>query len=311
MKIDKKELHNIFNGIAAKEESKFELLYDRYNKLVYQIAFSILKNKENSEDVVQKVFLKIWKLDKEKLPTCNESSWLYSLVKNESLNFLKSKKEEIDLDDLYYITDDNTELNEIIDKDSYNRIISRLNPDEQEIVSLKLLSSLSFREISEILNIPIGTVQWKYYKTMNTLKILITNFSMFVIAIGLFLSERRVSKSKKSGQAQENITINNENSLKLTESIKNKDNDRISLGETSSDIKKNNVFDEKLENKNQINRVTNNETVEMNQINSNETKELNALELGTLTISLIFFIITLICCLRLVRGRRRKKVKSI
>ena len=78
--INKQELHNIFKGIAEKEESNFNKLYERYNKLVYAISFSILKNKENSEDITQIVFTKIWNMNTNNLPTSNEASWLYSIT---------------------------------------------------------------------------------------------------------------------------------------------------------------------------------------------------------------------------------------
>lgn len=49
--------------------------------MIYGIAFSILKNKEDSEDVVQIVFSKLYVLDKEKLPKEKEATWLYSVTK--------------------------------------------------------------------------------------------------------------------------------------------------------------------------------------------------------------------------------------
>lgn len=61
--IDKQELHSFFQDIADKKEEKFNQFYEKHHRLVYRIAFSILKNKEDSEDVEQKVFLKIWQIE--------------------------------------------------------------------------------------------------------------------------------------------------------------------------------------------------------------------------------------------------------
>ena len=158
--INKQELHDIFRGIAEKEVKEFNKLYERYNKLVYAISFSILKNKENSEDITQIVFTKIWNMNTNNLPTSNEASWLYSITKNETLNFLRKQKNTVNLEEVYYINNDDKEINEIIEKDTYNRIIAKLDEKEQDIVSLKILSGLSFKEISQILNMPMGTVQW-------------------------------------------------------------------------------------------------------------------------------------------------------
>ncbi len=303
MKIDKEELHAIFNGIANDDETQFNLLYERYNKLVYQVAFSILKNRENSEDVAQKVFLKIWKLDKVKLPTCNEASWLYSLSKNETLNYLRTKKEEVDIEDIYYIVEENEELDKLIDKDTYNRTISRLNSDEQEIVSLKVLSNLSFREIAQILNIPMGTAQWKYYKSINNLKMLITNLGMFIISIGIFLSERRVRKNKKSVQAELNIKTNVENSIQFTETTKDKDdNERKMLNQTKDSTYSYNRLNEIETNTIESNIAQNGKTEGVTEINSNRTNKLNSLEIGTLVISSVFFAIILLQLIKYVKS---------
>ena len=180
---NKQELHSIFQGIANKNEKEFNQFYEKYHLLVYRIAFSILKNKEDSEDIKQQVLLKIWKMEKEKLPTSNEASWLYTLTKNEALNHLRSHKKEIDIDDIYYIADEKQELDQIIDKDSYHKVIAKLNQQEQEIVSLKILSKLSFKEIAQVLHMPISTVQWKYYKSLYTLRILLGNLTILIVSV--------------------------------------------------------------------------------------------------------------------------------
>ena len=92
--IDKKELHSIFTNLRIDKEKSFNELYEKYSKLIYNIAFSILKSRENSEDVMQNVFSKIYKLDNEKLPSDNEASWLYSITKNEAINYMKKLKKE-------------------------------------------------------------------------------------------------------------------------------------------------------------------------------------------------------------------------
>ena len=110
--INKEELHEIFDKLKD-EKKEFEKLYEQYGNLVYKIAFSIVKNREQSEDIKQIVFLKIWKIEKDKLPARNEASWLYSITKNETLNYIKKQKDTISLDDIYYITVEDKELNKI------------------------------------------------------------------------------------------------------------------------------------------------------------------------------------------------------
>lgn len=198
----REKLDELFKKIRKGNSESIQDLYDKYKSLVYGVAFSILKNKEDSEDIVQSVFLKIFRLEKEKLPNKNATTWLYSVTKNETLNFLKNKKEEINIDELYYITSENKELNEIVETDTYNKMIAKLPLKEQEIVSLKILSKLSFKEIAGILNIPIGTVQWRYYKGLHTLKLLLGNLSMFMIMVIAFVLKKKTIRKKQSNQEE-------------------------------------------------------------------------------------------------------------
>ena len=206
-KLKKKDLHLIFQEIRRGNVDKLDDLYKKYNKIIYGIAFSILKNREDSEDIVQTVFNKMFQMDKEKLPTNNETSWLYSLTKNETLNYLRSQKQEINLDEAYYLTDEDSELNKVIDNESFNIIISKLDKQEREIISLKILSNMSFKEISLLLNMPIGTAQWKYYTSLYTLRLLLGNISMVIIGILLFVKENFTKQKQEETNIGNDIII--------------------------------------------------------------------------------------------------------
>lgn len=100
-KINEEELKELFIELKNDNKIVFEKLYNKYNKLVYGIAFSILKNKEDSEDVVQNVMSKLYNLDKSKLPIYKETSWLYTVTKNEAISIIRKKDKEINLEDIY------------------------------------------------------------------------------------------------------------------------------------------------------------------------------------------------------------------
>ena len=209
-KINVKELKNLFAEIKNNNNIEFEEFYSKYDKLVLKITYSILKNKNDAEDVMQLVFEKIYSMNKEKLPTKNEASWLYSVTRNETLNYLKSNKNNINLDDLYEIEDNNNELDKVIEREKYNKLISKLNDDEKEIVSLKIISNCSFEEIGKVLNMPTGTVKWRYYKAVNTLKLLLSNFTMFIISFISSIFAIKNEKKEASKIQEENIMKNNE-----------------------------------------------------------------------------------------------------
>lgn len=292
-KINVDELKELFIEIKYNNNIAFEKLYKRYNKLVYGIAFSILKKPHDTEDIVQSVFTKIYSIDKNKLPDRNEASWLYSTTKNETINYLKKKNNNIDLDSIYEIEDTNNEINKIINRDSYNRLISKLNKTEKEIISLKILSNFSFEEIAKILNIPTGTVKWKYYKSVHTLKLLLSNLGMFITT---FISSIVAFKNgKKLSQS-----IEQENDIKNDAVIKDED--------ISGDYR-----EESEKNKNEIvkdedSQKQENIIIETPQIHSST----NSIGVGLMGISSIFFIVTIIFSIIFTKHqlKRRKKLSK-
>lgn len=204
-KIKYENLHEIFQKIISGDETAIEELYKNYKSLVMNIAFSIVKNRDSSEEISQIVFMKIIKLDKSKLPTTNESSWIYAVTKNQTIEYLRKQHNEIDIDDIYDMPNTQNEIDEIIDIDDFNRIIKCLDEKEKEIVSLKIISNFTFKEIAEILNMPIGTVQWRYYKAVHTLKIFISNLAMFVITFLLYIVNTQTKDSFENMVEQDSI----------------------------------------------------------------------------------------------------------
>lgn len=165
----KKKLHNIISNLKE-GKNDYKELYIICKDMIYKIAYSIVKNHEDSSDIQQNVMIKIMELEKDQLPSHNEVSWLYTVVKNETLNYLKKKKQNINIEELYEISLEENKFKDIEFVESYNKIFKKLSNCEKEIVSLKVFADFTFREISEILNMPIGTIQWKYYRAIGILR---------------------------------------------------------------------------------------------------------------------------------------------
>ena len=293
MDINKKELHELFQGIKQGSRTAFEVLYKRYNQLVYKIAFSILKNKENSEDVMQNVFTKIYELSEIKLPDNKEASWLYTVTKNESITKLRKIKEDIDIDSIYNVSKDCKDIENIIDNDKYNRIIDKLDKKEQEIVSLKILGQLSFKEIAKLMNMPIGTVQWHYYKALDNIKILIGNMTMFIITTVLYLKNKLI-KVEMSQDIEENNVIQE---------------DSEEEEKTSQDSAENSEQLENEKNENVEENTQTSETIEIETINTSLNNIENKILLRSSTLFLILTIIFSIICIKYQQNKKKKASK--
>ena len=196
--LNKVEIHNIFQKIKSGEKTAIEELYVKYQKLVINISFSIVKDKNIAEEISQMIFLKILQSPIENIPNNNELSWLYTITKNQTIDYLRKQHNDIDIDTIYDIPDKDNKINEIIDRNTYNKMIDGLEKKEKEIVSLKVLTNFTFKEIGLILGMPTATVQWKYYKSVHTLKILLSNLSMFIITSLLYIKSKTKIEEKSS-----------------------------------------------------------------------------------------------------------------
>ena len=88
---------------------------------------------------------------------------------------------------------------------------------------------MSFREISLLLNIPMGTVQWKYYTSLYTLRLLLGNISMVIIGILLFIKGNITNRKMPETNLSNDISMNSE-----TEKVEQSENEMTSSVENVS-----------------------------------------------------------------------------
>lgn len=294
-KIDEKELAKLFIEWKHNNKIAFEKLYSKYNKLVYGIAFSILKNKTDSEDLVQTVFTKIYTMSKDKLPTQKQASWLYSLTKNETISFLRKKNHNIDLESIYEIEGRDNEINNTIDQIEFNRLISKLNNREKQVVSLKILANLSFEEIGKLLDVPTGTIKWRYYKSIHTLKLLLSNLGMFIITFAIGI--RTLFNKEVSNKAEQEIIEDSQ-----IEQNQEKAEEETTKSETQESLK---------DETNNINESLKEDTKEEISITEQPNAEqLNYYGVGYLSVSAIFLTLTIIFLIFFIKYQLKAKKKA-
>lgn len=289
---EKVELKSIFKELKNGNKEKLEELYDKYKKMVYSIAYGILKNKEDAEDVVQIVFSKIYTMGEEKLPQDKEATWLYTVTQNETLQLLRKKKNDFDIEKIYNLEDENNDIEKFIDKESYNQLLNKLNNREKEIVSLKIISNLSFSQISELLGEPLGTIKWRYYKSIYSLRIMLSNLGMFIVTFVLGIATFKQTKKTSDIEISQEIADNEQQNV-----MQDISDDEL-LKEEVSDILKNEI---ETEDKKQENIIVDDPVIENNT---------NYLGYGILGISSAFLITTIIFAIILKKYQLNSRKKS-
>lgn len=157
------------------DREKFEHLYYTYKDYMFNIAMSILHNENLADETVQDCFLKIAEKIKDITAVkCKETKALVSImVKNKARNNLNLEHhDKFDtLEENDFISDNM--VNEVLSKDGYETLVKEvkeLDDTYRDILNLKFIYEYSAKEISELLHIPVRTVETRIYRGRKILK---------------------------------------------------------------------------------------------------------------------------------------------
>ena len=161
------QFNSFIKRIADKDTTALKALYEKYGRLIYSAAFTVLKNAQLADETVDDVLLKIWKSAQQLGFIKYVRGWLYKITVNQAKDKLKSERSVFELFDLAASQSDENEEESEIDFYSY---ISDLDELEQQILILKFVEDLSFKQISKELKKPLSTITSSYYRALEKIK---------------------------------------------------------------------------------------------------------------------------------------------
>lgn len=171
----------------------FEELIRNYQKKSYNISLKMLKNPEDAMDVSQEALIKVYKSIKNFENKSSFSTWMYRIVVNTCLDFIKKNKKNLLYLDKPIETEEGNIKMEVIDdyntpenilekkltKKLVRDSINMLKDEYKSIIILRDMEGFSYEEISKILDIPIGTVKSRIKRARDNLKIIIINSEQY------------------------------------------------------------------------------------------------------------------------------------
>ena len=162
-------------SLQENQRSAYEYLYDHYSKALYGVIWRIVNNDEIASDVLQCAFIKIWKniqnydSSKGKLYT-----WMLNITRNEAIDTTRSKDfktNEKNRKDIKFVSvNSESDLSVKPDEIDITDIVNKLAPNEKTIVDYMYFKGYTQAEISEELNIPLGTVKTRVRNAMIQLR---------------------------------------------------------------------------------------------------------------------------------------------
>ena len=160
----------------ALKDIAFSELLDVYQERLYWHIRKIVTTHENADDVLQNVFIRIYKSIINFQEKSTLHTWMYRIAYNESIRFLE-KNNKKSYDNIDEISDSNLE---VLFEDAYfdgdeiqrklNKIIDGFTEKQQQVFQMKYFDDLSFRQISEILKISESTLKSTYYTTVKIIE---------------------------------------------------------------------------------------------------------------------------------------------
>jgi RNA polymerase sigma-70 factor (ECF subfamily) len=160
--------------LKQRQETAFSYLYDHYSPALYSVIVSIVPDRELSGDILQEVFVKIFRqmetYDSEK---GRLFTWMMNIARNASIDAIRSKnyqqsQQKRQLTENIYETGGSIETN--TDRIGLRKIVNRLKDEYRVLIELSYFEGFTQDEISKMLQIPLGTVKTRLRTALLQLK---------------------------------------------------------------------------------------------------------------------------------------------
>jgi RNA polymerase sigma-70 factor (ECF subfamily) len=162
--------------MANKDPKCLDMIYERYGGIMFTMISRMVKPKEQAEDVLQETMVKIWKnLDRFDPSKAKLITWMIQIAKNQSLDYLKSKmakktkvtdsvdvREEVGLVPMTTVDKDLIDVKDIVDES--------VDARDRKILDMLYFQGYTQKEVSENLDIPLGSVKTRVRITLKQLR---------------------------------------------------------------------------------------------------------------------------------------------
>lgn len=163
--------------LQQRNEKAFGYLYDNYSGALYSIVTSIITDREIANDVLQNVFINIWrKIESYDASKGRLFTWMLNIARNASIDEIRSKG--------YRDSQKNQSLGEnvdvpgavivpITDDVGLKKVLTKLKGELRVLIDMSYFQGFTHEEISKVLNIPLGTVKTRIRSALIQLRTMI------------------------------------------------------------------------------------------------------------------------------------------
>ncbi|MFF5382758.1 RNA polymerase sigma factor [Pedobacter suwonensis] len=178
----------LLGRLLLDDEQAFATLFNSYRNKLYGFIFGITGSSEIAKDIVQDVFLKIWKTRRNAHKVENFNALVYRMAKNAALDQLKrASRESTALSSLSLVSDERTSSDPFEDMKAteiqlkYELALKKLPRQQRMVYELRHIEGEDYGEIAKKLNLSIPTIRSHFRNALNTLKGSLFSFLLIIL----------------------------------------------------------------------------------------------------------------------------------
>lgn len=179
------EFQNAIDRMLKGDKEGLRCIYEEYMRFIYAVVYDTVGRREDAEDVTSEFFIKLVRVAGTYKKGSPHKAWMATIAKNMAIDMLRKRSREV------YETENKDE--EVSDRslldsgetiggaqatvedkavmaEDMAKALNQLEPKEREIIDLKLTGQFKFKEISQMMGQPIGTVTWIYNQGIKKLR---------------------------------------------------------------------------------------------------------------------------------------------
>ena len=169
----KDKLEKAMLSLKSGDNDALETIYNLTYRGVYSFVFPILKDYMASEDILQMTYISVFEKASQYKEGTSVLNWILTIAKNLALNEFNKNKRSIDYDyDAEQATPSNLySFDESLDTPTIELASEILSEEDFKILIMYVVGGYKHREIAELLDLPLGTVTWKYKASLDKLRV--------------------------------------------------------------------------------------------------------------------------------------------
>ncbi|RUA31674.1 MAG: RNA polymerase subunit sigma-24 [Bacteroidetes bacterium] len=180
----KRDYELIRLALDHNDRNAYASLMGNYRDSIYFMLLKMTNNKDDAEDLTIEAFGKAFKKLDQYTPNYAFSTWLFKIASNNCIDFIRKKRHHLISLDKEYQDEAGTELvqrvpSDVLDPEEelikeqkikiMRNVVDKIKPHYRILIELRYFQELSYEEIAEELNIPLGTVKAKLFRARDLL----------------------------------------------------------------------------------------------------------------------------------------------